>query len=163
MPQLYSHANTGSNISIRLQPPTPAPHHLLAVPSQLVLEPHIKLYQIMDSQWKQACMKRGKALFSTWSSSLAVLIAQPHRQWWQLVTRTCQGRRAWSWPCDWGMWRRNQTLCLIPTFLRLHWASPGWKQDSSALVCWKSGEHLCTAACCSLMRCFTHLPLVNAD
>lgn len=41
--------------------------------------------------------------------------------------------------------------------------SPGWKQDSFTLVCWKSGEHLCIAACRGLMRCFTLLPPVNAD
>lgn len=41
------------------------PITLSAVPPQLFLEPHVKWYQVIDPQYKQACMKRRKALFST--------------------------------------------------------------------------------------------------
>lgn len=78
-----------------------------------------------------------------------------HRQSWQHVTSTCWGRTAWSW----GMWRRNQSTCLISAFLGQHWDSPGWKWESFDLVHSKSSEHLCTTVSCSLMR-YSHTYLL---
>lgn len=64
------------------------------------------------------------------------------------------------------LWLRNvkeKSNTVLDIHISLTALSPGWRQDSFTLVCWKPSEHLYIAACCGLMRCFTHLPLVNAD
>lgn len=121
MTQFYSHANTGSSVSIRLQPPTPAPHHLLSYASPAGYSAPCKIVSANGFTLKASLHEKREGFVFC----LEQFPGSTHRSAPQTVVAACHQDVSGKESLKLTLWLRNvkeksNTVLDISTFLRLH-------------------------------------------